>query len=82
MENPFFLLFIILIETLNKKKFRTEIGTFSFQICFRNQFFTSGSDKTENTQIREFAYFQFDLFLKSKIDSESRFQIRMSIFLF
>ena len=27
---------------------------------------TSGSGQTESTQIREFAYFQFDHFLKSK----------------
>ena len=29
-----------------------------------------------------FAYFQFDHFTKSKIDSESRFEMRMTIFLF
>ena len=67
---------------LFKKKFRIEIWTFSFQICFRNQFSTSGSGQTENTQIRVFAYFQFDHFPKSKIDSESIFEMRMSLFLF
>ena len=44
-------LFEILTETL-QKKLRIEILTFSFQICFRNQFSTSGSGQTENTQIR------------------------------
>ena len=43
---------------------------------------TSGSGQTENTQIRVFVYFPFDHFPKSKIDSESRFEMRMSIFLF
>ena len=81
MGNPFF-------EFLNtdrnsfKKKIRIEICTFSFQICFRNQFLTSGSGQTENTQIRVFAYFQFDHFPKLKIDSESKFEMRMYIFLF
>ena len=65
-----------------KKKFRIEIWTFSFQICFRNQFWTSGSGQTENTRIHVYVYFQFDRFLKSKIDSESRFEMRMSIFQF
>ena len=55
---------------------------FSFQICFQNQFLTSGSGQTENTQIRIFAYFQFDHFPKLKIDSESRFEKRMPIFQF
>ena len=36
----------------------------------------------QNTQIREFAYFQFDHFPKSKINSERRFEMRMSILLF
>ena len=34
-----------------KKKFRIEIWTFSFEICFRNQFRTSGSGQTEITPI-------------------------------
>ena len=42
----------------------------------------SESGQTENTQIRVFAYFQFDHFPKSKIDSESKFVMRMSILLF
>ena len=67
--------------TSSKKKFRIEICTFSFEICFWNQFLTSGSGQTENTQIRIFTYFQSDHFLKSKIDSESRFEMRMYIFL-
>ena len=43
---------------------------------------TSGSGQTENTQIRVFAFSQFDHFPKMKINFESRFEIRMSIFLF
>ena len=39
------------------KKIRIEIWTFSFQICFPNKFWSSGSGQTENTQIRVFAYF-------------------------
>ena len=34
-----------------KKRFRIEIWTFSFIICFLNQFSTSGSGQTGNTQI-------------------------------
>ena len=44
-----------------------EIWRFTFEICFRNPFSPSGSGQTENTQIRVFAYFPFDHFLKSKI---------------
>ena len=66
----------------SKKKFIIELWTFSFQICFQNQFWTSGSGQTENTRIRVYVYFQFDRFPKSKIDSESRFEMRMSIFQF
>ena len=51
-----------------KKKFRIEIWTFSFQICFQNQFLTLGSGQTENTRIRKYVYFQFDHFPKSKIE--------------
>ena len=47
---------------------RIETWTFSFQICFKNQFSTSGSGQTENTCIRKYVYFQFDHFPKSKID--------------
>ena len=65
-----------------KKKFTTEIWTFLFQISFLNKFSTLGSGQTENIQIRVFAYFQFDHFPKLKIVSESRFEMRMSIFLF
>ena len=52
------------------------------KICFQNPFLTSGSGQTENMQICIFAYFQFHHFPKSKIDIESRFEMRMSIFLF
>ena len=59
-----------------------EIWGFSFEICFWNQFSTSGSGQAENTQIGVFAYFPFDNFLKSKIDYESRFQMRIAKFQF
>ena len=49
--NWFFDFFLILSETL-QKKFGIEIVTFSFQICFQNQFLTLGGGQTENTQIR------------------------------
>ena len=65
---------------LNKAEMQKR--TNDVQICFRYQFWTSGSGKTENMQIHVFAYFPFDHFPKSKIDSESRFEMRMSIFLF
>ena len=42
------------------KRICIEIWTFSFQICFRNQFWTLESGQTENTQICVFVYFQFD----------------------
>ena len=54
----------ILTETL-QKKFRIEIWTLSFQICFKNQFSSSGSGQTENTRICVYVYFQFDHFPKS-----------------
>ena len=78
----YFLTFLNIGQNSLKKKFRIEIWTFSFQICFRNQVWTSGSGQTENTRIRVHMYFQFDLFPKSKIDSESRFEMKMSIFQF
>ena len=56
-----FLLFLNHGQNSSKKNL-IEIWTFSFQICFRNQFSTSGSGQTESTQIRVFAYFQFDHF--------------------
>ena len=40
----------VMIETF-QKKFRKERGTFLFQICFRNQFCTSGSGQTKNMPI-------------------------------
>ena len=52
--NQFFDFYKILTKTL-QKKFRIEILAFSFQICFWNQFSTSGSGQTKNTQIRVFA---------------------------
>ena len=81
MKNPFFDFFNI-DSNASKEKFSIDIWTFSFQICFQNKFWTSGSGQTENTLIRLFVYFQFDHFPKSKIDSKSRFENRMSIFLF
>ena len=79
MGKPFFDFFIT--DQNAPKKLRKEILTFSFQICFQNQFLTSGNGQTENTLIL-LAYFQFDHFPKSKIDFESRFEKRMSKFLF
>ena len=55
-EIHFFNFFIVGRNT-SPKKFRIEICTFSFQICFRNQFWTLGSGQTENTQICVFAFF-------------------------
>ena len=81
MENPFFDLFKYGPKH-SKKKIKIEIWTFLFQICFQNQFSTLGSGQTENTKIRVFVYFQFDHFPKFKNDSESRFEMRMPIFLF
>ena len=51
----------------------------------KNQFRTSGSGQTENTPIKPIGIigvFQFDHFPKSEIDSESRFEMRMTMFLF
>ena len=64
------------------KIFRIKIWTFLFQICFWNEFWTLGSGQTENTQIRVFAYFPVDDFPKSKIEYKSRFEMKMSLFLF
>ena len=61
-------LFYVLTKTL-QKIIRIVIWTFSVEICFWNQFWTSGSGQTENMQIRVFADFQFDHFPKSKINS-------------
>ena len=47
-----FFTFLNTDQNAPKRKFRIEIWTFSFQICFKNQFSTSGSGPTENTQIR------------------------------
>ena len=52
MGNPFLKKKIVMIKTL-KKEFRKEIWTFSFKICFWNQFRTSGSDQTEITPIMQ-----------------------------
>ena len=52
---------------LLKKKFLKKIWTFSFQICFQNQFWTSGSGQTE---IRVFAYIPFDYFTLGTIGVE------------
>ena len=81
MGNPFFDFFKYWPKLL-KKKFRLKIWTFSFQVCLWNKFWTLGSGQTENTQIHVFAYFPFDHFPKSKIDFESRFEMRMYIFFF
>ena len=67
MGNPFFD-FLNTDRNAPKNKFRIEIWTFSFEICFKNQFLTSGSCQTEKTRICEYLYFQFDHFPKTKID--------------
>ena len=69
--------FLLNIDRNSLKKIRIEILTFSFHICFRNQFWTRESGQTENTQIRVFSYFPFDHFLKSKFYSKSRFEMRI-----
>ena len=74
-----FLTFLNTDRNAPEKRIRIVIWTFSLQICFQNQFSTLGSGQTENTQIHVFAYSQFDHFPKSKIYSESRFEIRMFI---
>ena len=58
---------------------QSEIWTFALQNCFQNQFSNLRSCQTENMQIYVFAYFHFP---KSKIDSESNFEMRRSIFPF
>ena len=60
----FFFTFLNVDQKSLKKNFRIKVWTFQFQMCFRNQSLTSGSHQTENTQIRVFAYFQFDYFPK------------------
>ena len=47
-----FLTFLKYWTKRSKKKLRIEIWTFSFQICFKNQFSTLGSGQTENIRIR------------------------------
>ena len=81
MGKPFFYFFQYWPK-LFKKEFRIEIWAFSFQICFRNQFLTSGSGQTKNTHLRVFVYFPFNHFLKPKIYFESRFEKKIHIFLF
>ena len=44
--------FFVVGQNAPKFFFTIEIWTFSFQNCFQNQFWTSGSGQTENTQIR------------------------------
>ena len=63
-------------ETLNRNK------DLLISTLFSESILTSGSGQTENTQIRVFAYFQFDYFQMSKIYFESRFEIKRSICLF
>ena len=49
-----FLTFLNTEQNAPKKKFRIVMWTFSFEICFQNQFSISGSGQTKNTQIRVF----------------------------
>ena len=50
LGNPFFD-FYNMDRKSSKNNFRIEIGTFSFQICFRNKYWSSGSGQTINAQI-------------------------------
>ena len=43
MGNPFFFYFFKYRSKRSKRKFRIVIWTFSFEICFQNQFLTSGT---------------------------------------
>ena len=52
-----FLIFFNTDRNAPKQIFRIEIMTFSFQICFKNQFLTSGSRQTENTRLRVYALY-------------------------
>ena len=70
----------LLVKTLQKKIYNRNMDLL-ISNCFQNQFWTSGSGQTVNTRKYVFAYFQFDHFPKSKIDFESSFEMRRSIFL-
>ena len=62
-----------------KKKLEQKYGHSYFKSAFGINF---GLWEVVKRKIRVFAYFPFDHFPKSKIDSKSRFEMRMSIFLF
>ena len=81
MGNPFFYSLKYWPKLLPKQIENKSMEIYISSLLW-NQFWTSGSGKTKNTKIRLFAYFQFDPFPKSKIDLESRFEMRTSIFLF
>ena len=58
----------------------SSVTHFIFKFHFNNK--TACQFNPENPQIRVFADFSIDHFPKSKIDSKSRFKIRIAIFLF
>ena len=63
---------------------KREIWTFSFQSCVCNKFFIVGSGQTEKARIwsnlTKCAFFHIEHFLKSKTNSENRFELRCSYF--
>ena len=69
----YFLKIFFMIETLHK-----QIQNTNSDILISNQFWTLGKVELRICQLSHIlAYFQFDPFPKSKIDSESRFEMRM-----
>ena len=76
-----FLTFLNTDQNARKKNLEWKYEHSFFKSTFGIIFSTLGSSQTENTQMRVFTSFQFDHFPKSKIDFESRFEMRMSIFL-
>ena len=73
-ENTMGYQFFDLLKNLEQK-----YGHSHFKSAFGINF---GLWEVVKQKIHKYAYFQFDHFPKSKIDFESRFEKRMSIFLF
>ena len=73
------IIFLNVVQNSSKKKFWIEIWTFSFEICIRNEIWTSGSGQTENTRICVFLVWpllEVQNWLRNQISNE------MCIFLF
>ena len=80
LRNAFFFIYFFYIgQNSSKPNLELKYGHSLFKSTFRISF---RSGQTENTQIRVFVYFPFDHFPKLKIDSKSRFEKRMPIYLF